>query len=89
MTAYLNRVCAEPESLFAYKGAVLRFTCNFQNKLHQGQLCIVSGFDVNNQSVTIKTAPPGYNLDLPDVDFLTCPEVAIKKHVGMLYKFNS
>ena len=38
VTSFLNRVCAEPETLFVHEGAVLRLTCNLiQNNLHQGQ----------------------------------------------------
>ena len=91
VTVFLNRVCAEPESLFVHEGAVLRLTCNLlQNNLHQGQLCVVSGFDVNNQSIAIKIAPPGFRiLDLRNVDSLAWPEVVVRKHVGVIHKFNT
>ena len=55
-----------------------------------GQLCLVTNFDENLKTVTVKIAPPGFRLmAVTNVQSLSWPQITIRVHTGINYKFNS
>ena len=55
----LIRLCLEPETLFCYKNALMRITCNLPLlSVSQGRVCVFRSFDGANK-IEVVVAPPG------------------------------